>query len=311
MTIATCVRRLAVVAAIVLLATPAFAQIDIAGEWAGTLHEDQPTRSPGQMLGDYTGLPLNDAARYNAETWHPSLFGLKEHQVQQYTSVLAFYAPGGKRISKVFDDRSQRIVSYVVTSGIGMPTRTIWVDGRAHPPDFAAHTWAGFSTGEWEGRTLVVKTTHMKAGYIARNGVRHTDRATMVEYFARHGDYLTVTMIVDDPSMLDEPFVQSWSMALNADQRFPPPSETSVFEETSDQRKGYVPHYLPGQNPYLAEFAEQSGIPLAAARGGRDTMYPEYAQQLRHVQAKRLKESPADRALEQGSVSSSHPAPAP
>src|SRR5687768_10134026 len=107
MTTATCVRRLALSAALLLLAAPAFAQIDIAGEWAGTLHEDQPARSPGEMLGDYTGLPLNAVARYNAESWHPSLFGLKEHQAQQYTSVLGFYAPGGKRITKVVDGRSQ------------------------------------------------------------------------------------------------------------------------------------------------------------------------------------------------------------
>jgi hypothetical protein len=306
------VRGAALAAAVpLLLAVPARAQVDIAGEWAGTLHEDQPTRSPGQMLGDYTGIPLNDVARYNADSWHPSLFALKEHQAQQYTSALTFYAPGGKRISKVVDDRSQRITSYVVTSGVGMPTRTIWMDGREHPPEFAAHTWAGFSTGEWDGRTLVVKTTHMKAGYIARNGVRHTDRAAMVEYFARHGNYLTVTAIVDDPGYLDEPFTQSWSMALNHDQRFPPTEEPSVFEETGDQRKGHVPHYLPGQNPYLAEFAEASGIPLDATRGGRETMYPEYAQQLRHVQTKLIKESPAERALAQGSASSSGPVPAP
>ena len=36
--------------------------------------------------------------------------------------------------------------------------REIWMDGRPHPPDFAAHTWQGFSTGEWDGNVLVVKT---------------------------------------------------------------------------------------------------------------------------------------------------------
>ncbi len=29
--------------------------------------------------------------------------------------------------------------------------RTIWMDGRPHPSEYAAHTWQGFSTGKWEG----------------------------------------------------------------------------------------------------------------------------------------------------------------
>ena len=41
-----------------------------------------------------------------------------------------------------------------------------------------------------------------------------------------------------------------------------------------------VPHYLPGQNPYLAEWAEWYGIPVEAARGGAETMYPEYRELL-------------------------------
>jgi hypothetical protein len=41
-----------------------------------------------------------------------------------------------------------------------------------------------------------------------------------------------------------------------------------------------VPHYLPGENPYLAEFAERHGLPLVAAAGGAQTMYPEFQQQL-------------------------------
>ena len=31
--------------------------------------------------------------------------------------------------------------------------RTIWMDGRPHPPEYAPHTFMGFSTGEWNGDT--------------------------------------------------------------------------------------------------------------------------------------------------------------
>src|SRR5215471_15651390 len=41
----------------------ALAQVDFSGEWAPRFHEDQPERVPGPPLGDYLGLPINDAAR--------------------------------------------------------------------------------------------------------------------------------------------------------------------------------------------------------------------------------------------------------
>jgi hypothetical protein len=42
-----------------------------------------------------------------------------------------------------------------------------------------------------------------------------------------------------------------------------------------------VPHYLPGANPYLAEFPKLFNLPAEAARGGAKTTYPEYGKALR------------------------------
>ena len=43
---------------------------------------------------------------------------------------------------------------------------------------------------------------------------------------------------------------------------------------------GSFPHYLPGENPFLIEFARNHGIPVEAAMGGAATMYPEYRKRL-------------------------------
>ena len=80
--------------------------------------------------------------------------------------------------------------------------RDIWMDGRPHPPDFDAHTWQGFSTGRWEGNVLVVETSHLKAGWVRRNGLALSDRARMTERFFRHGNLLTHTSIIEDPVYL-------------------------------------------------------------------------------------------------------------
>jgi hypothetical protein len=51
----------------------AFAQIDFAGEWAPQFHEDNPERLNGTDIGDYAGLPINDAARMMANSWNADI----------------------------------------------------------------------------------------------------------------------------------------------------------------------------------------------------------------------------------------------
>ena len=62
-----------------LLGAPVLAEVDLSGEWGPRYHEDQPERLPGPAIGEYHGLPINDAARLRAESWDPSLLTLLEH----------------------------------------------------------------------------------------------------------------------------------------------------------------------------------------------------------------------------------------
>ena len=50
-------------------ATPAAAQVDFSGVWAPIMHEDSIERAAGPDIGDFLGLPINDAARQRAEAW--------------------------------------------------------------------------------------------------------------------------------------------------------------------------------------------------------------------------------------------------
>jgi hypothetical protein len=148
------------------------------------------------------------------------------------------------------------------------------MDGRAHPSKNAPHTPAGFSTGVWEGQMLTAHTTHLSTGLVWRNGVPHSDQATMTEHFVRHGDLLTVTMILEDAVYWEEPFIRSATFQLDSGTRvLPEPCEPQV---EIPRKPGEIPHYLPGQNPYLDEFAKLYNLPLEAVRGGAVTTYPEY-----------------------------------
>ena len=257
---------------------PALAQRDLSGEWSARYHEDQPHRIPGPELGDYTGLPLNDAGRLKADSWDASILTLREHQAKPHPSTYSLRGPANIRIRKEVDSITQALVAYELFGTFGLATRMIWMDGRPHPPEYVAHTWAGFSTGTWEGDVLTVSTTHLKAGWLQRNGVAHSDQATMVEHFFRHGDYLTVVSIVDDPIYLEEPFVRSSNWVLDLSQQVGR-NQFDVVDEVAGRPRGDVPHLLPGSPNALlklSEFPSKSGVPPAAARGGAATTYPEY-----------------------------------
>jgi len=198
----------------------AWAQIDLSGEWAARLHEDLPHRNDalggGPEIGDYTGLPINDAARLKADSWDASILSARERQTIPSPTVYSMRA-SNIRISTLVDATTQRVIALELyrSPGNSGTTRMIWMDGRPHPPEYAAHTWQGFSTGTWQGDTLTVETSHLKAGWIQRNGVPTSDLATMTERFIRHGDHLTVVHFVSDPIYLEEPFIRSTNYVLD------------------------------------------------------------------------------------------------
>ena len=257
-----------------LLGAPAVAEVDLSGEWGPRYHEDQPERLPGPAIGEYHGLPINDAARLRAESWDPSLLTLLEHQCKPHPADYATRGPATLRIWKDIDTATQQITAINTPTQWQAPERSIWMDGRAHPPEYAAHTWQGFSTGVWEGDTLTVKTTHLKAGWIRRNGVFRTDKATLTEHYIRHGNYLTIISIVDDPIYLTEPIIRSQNWVLDLSQQINPyPCHISV---EIDRPQGTVPHFLPGENPFLDEYRARYDLPAEGVRGGAATMYPAF-----------------------------------
>lgn len=266
---------------VVCAGTPVFAQNDLSGEWAGLLHEDVNHRNDaiggGPRIGDYAGLPINDAARARADAWDAALWTLPEHQTVFAPGQYWARGGGGMRIQKVVDDATQQLLAYKIYragAGAGV-TRMIWMDGRQAPPEFAAHTWQGFSSGHWEGAMLTVKTTHLKEGWIQRNGVPASDKARITEHIVRHGNVLTIVSIVDDPVYLEEPFIRSTNWVENQQQELAGVISEAV-DEIAGRDRGYVPHHLPGTNQWLKDAAREFGLPEDALRGGRETTYPEY-----------------------------------
>jgi hypothetical protein len=248
--------------------------VDLSGEWAPRFHEDQPERIPGPDIGDYLGLPINDAARQHGDAWDASILTLPEHQCKPHPADYSPRGPANLRIWREFDHDTQQLVAIRTHISWQQPERTIWMDGRPHPPEYAAHTWQGFSTGKWDGDMLTVTTTHLKMGWIRRNGIPRSDKAVLTEHFVRHGEYLTLISVVNDPVYLTEPFVRTTNWALDPHQQIAPYPCDAVVEVERPQ--GTVPHHLLGSNKFLGEFAAKMNLPFEPTRGGAETMYPEY-----------------------------------
>ena len=252
--------------------------LDLAGNWAPVMHEDQPERGAGPPLADYLGLPITDGARLFAESWDASRLTLPEHQCQVHIASYIYRGPLNLRIWEEKDPQSQRLIAIKQYISTYEQTRTIWMDGRPHPPDYAAHTWQGFSTGKMEGNMLTITTTHLKNGWIRRNGIPRSADATVTEHLMRNDNYLTWMVIINDPVYLTEPFVRTTDFVLDPTQVIAPyPCEAVVEVE---RPAGAVPHHLPGTNTFLKEFADKYKLPYEATRGGAETMYPEYVQKI-------------------------------
>lgn len=259
----------------------AFAQVDLVGDWQAIPGE----RDLAAEIADYIGLPINEAARAHADAWTASRLSLVEHQCAPHIFTHMTRAPFPLRISTIRDPETQELTAINIYFKFMEQTQTIWMDGRPHPSEFARHKWQGFSTGRWEKDILVISTTHLKRGWLKRNGVPESDLATSTDHWMRHGNYLTHTTYINDPVYLTEPLFRADSYVLdpNIQGHWLYPCEPSA-EENPSAKKGDVPSYLFGQNPFLHEYSEKHRVPFEASRGGAETMYPEYQKQLKRQQ---------------------------
>ena len=271
----TRVRHAGLLAALVLLSSPAQAQVDFSGLWTPL-----PRNQDGSgMTGDAAGVPLTQGGQWRAQSWSPEDFDVAEWVCRPHAFDYSLEGPRSwLRFRPEIHEPTQTLIAYHGHIEMMGQTSTIWMDGRPHPPANAAHTWSGFSTGVWEGDVLVVTTTHLKETYIRRSGLMRSDRATVRTRWRRIGDYLQATSILYDPVQFTEPYVRSTMMWRFDPAMQLPPYPCEEATETAVPR-GNTPHFLPGQSPLPGldpKVTDRFGTPHEPRLGGAETMYPEY-----------------------------------
>jgi len=269
-------KRTALILLLLALASrPASAQVDLTGEWSPRVYNDH------MDIGDYTGIPINEPGRLRAEAWHPEQLDLPENLCRPHPIDIGLRVSVSQlRITTERDDETRQPVGLRLHVAWQEPEQVIYMDGRPHPSANAAHKWSGFSTGHWERNALVYTTTHLKEAYLTRTGVPKSPMATVTSRVHRYGNVLTIVFIINDPLYLTAPYIRESSWIFDPNQIIPPfPCEISP--DGTIVPAGKVPSFLPGKNDVLTEFATEYAIPLEAALGGEETLYPEYIKKMK------------------------------
>jgi hypothetical protein len=96
--------------------------------------------------------------------------------------------------------------------------RQIFIDGRALPED-RNPTWNGYSTGRWDGDTLVVTTAGFRDDlWIDTGGSPMSDRAVMTERIRRPNfGTLEIELTIDDPKNYTKPFTVTMTQNIELD----------------------------------------------------------------------------------------------
>lgn len=214
------------------LTPKAAAVIDITGYWVSQVNEDWRWRMVTPPKGDYASVPLNAEGKKAADAWDPAKDEAAGEACRAYGAAGLMRLPTRVHITWA-DDTTLKI-----ETDAGQQTRLVRY-GAPKPPS-GEPFWQGDSVAMWQkqaqqrgfappyngpapakGGALKVVTTHMKPGYLRKNGVPYSGDAVLTEYFDRveldGTSYLILTSIVEDPRYLNEVFVTSEQFKMEPD----------------------------------------------------------------------------------------------
>jgi hypothetical protein len=208
------------------------ALLDLSGYWVSIIDDEWRWRMMTPAKGDLAFLPLNPEGRRVAGTWDLSKDEADGNQCRPFGAAGIMHLPGRLHIAWA-DDRTLEI-----DIDAGMQKRLLHFDGSkwsGGEPD-----WQGDSVASWEKQaqargfgfpvrvpptpnagSLKVVTTHMRPGYLRKNGAPYSGNAVLTEFFDRielDGEpYLIVTGVVEDPQYLTARFITTEQFKFEAD----------------------------------------------------------------------------------------------
>jgi len=197
------------------------APVDLTGYWVSYVTENWRYRMVTPAKGEYRRIPASPAALPLINAWDPAADEKAGLQCRSYGAAAIMNVPG--RLHITWQDAN----TLRIDTDAGTQTRRLQfaAANAAAPKREGAKavpaSWQGESSARWErasgtegGSSLRVVTSNLRAGYLRKNGVPYSERATVTEHFdlaplPDGGQLLLVNIVVDDPVYLNAPYVTS------------------------------------------------------------------------------------------------------
>ena len=202
------------------------------GYWANPSVASLVETTSGNIRMDKNGLLANfdDASKVAPfQPWAKGLYEYRQRTLLKDDPMLSCLPPGGPRMFQVahgvqFLEQPERQRVFVMSGGGNRNWRLIYLDGRALPQsEDVTPTYFGYSSGHWDGDTLVVESdAFVERFWFSNGGLPHTEALRLTEKFLRPDfNTLRYEVLVNDPGTYTRPWSSAWTLRWVADQELP------------------------------------------------------------------------------------------
>jgi hypothetical protein len=202
------------------------------GYWASPSAASLVETTAGNVRMDTNGLLANlgDAGKVAPfQPWAKGLYEYRQRALLKDDPMLSCLPAAGPRLFQVahgvqFLEQPERKRIFVMMGGGNRNWRLIYLDGRALPQsEDVTPTYWGYSSGHWEGDTLVVESDAFNERFwFSNGGLPHTEALRLTEKFSRPDfNTLRYEVQVNDPGAYTRPWSSSWTLRWVADREVP------------------------------------------------------------------------------------------
>ena len=197
------------------------------GYWAaiGPVSLVETTAGNIRMNNDGLLANLTDAGKVAPfQPWAKGLYEYRQRNLLKDDPMVSCLPPGGPRQFQAAGglqilEQPERQRLFVLSGGGNRNWRLIYLDGRANPQsEDVSPTYFGYSSGKWQGDTLVMDTVDFNERFWFTNGgLPHTESLHLTERISRPDfDTLKYEVTVNDPGAYTRPWTSSWNLRWQA-----------------------------------------------------------------------------------------------
>jgi len=163
------------------------------------------------------------------QPWAKGLYLYRQRSLLKDDPMASCLPPGGPRqfqapygVSILEQPERQRL--FVMSAGGNRNWRLINLDSRELPQgEDVTPTYFGYSSGKWEGDTLVIQTAGFNERFwFSNGGLPHTESLKLTERLSRPDfDTLRYELTINDPGAYTRPWTAAWTLQWVAAEELP------------------------------------------------------------------------------------------